>query len=223
LNPGEEAQIDKVEVIACKDDARVWYRPFEHRGSNELYLLFANLQNADDFFRFTQMLGPLTRNAPTWGDSIPSALREAKFFRELLAHKESPKKLASFFKSKMRAKAIRYYESSGSTASLHIDESTLKVERIARIDMVPDPSTGVRLQITADYLIEALWWQLGVKLSGNVTWATCQQCGHWFETGPGTGKHVDAKFCCDEHKVRYFSLARSRRRKPSTRNKRGKT
>jgi hypothetical protein len=39
---------------------------------------------------------------------------------------------------------------------------------------------------------------------------TCQYCSSLFESGPGTGKYIDAKFCSNEHKVRYFSLARTK-------------
>jgi hypothetical protein len=91
-----------------------------------------------------------------------------------------------------------------------LEEADLK-ERIGITYLVADPKKGVRLLISPETLIGALWWQLGQSLSGNVGFAECRQCGHWFETGPGTGKHVDAEFCCNEHKIRYFSLARSKR------------
>ena len=40
----------------------------------------------------------------------------------------------------------------------------------------------------------------------------CRHCGEWFEAGPGTRLRADAEFCCGEHKVRHFSLQRSRRK-----------
>jgi hypothetical protein len=215
LNPGEEAQIDNVEVVASNGPERTPYRPLDRPGSGDLYLLFANVMNADDLLRFIERWGPLMTDAANWGDPVPPLLREANFFRRLLAHKDRAKKLASVFTSEMRAREIRAYKRAGDTAPHSIDESNL-FRMVGRIDLVADPSKGVRLRIGTHCLIGALWWQLGQKLSGNASFAECRQCGEWFETGPGTGRHVDANFCCNEHKVTFFSHARSRRSRAGT-------
>jgi hypothetical protein len=40
--------------------------------------------------------------------------------------------------------------------------------------------------------------------------AKCPQCGTKFKTGYGTGRRLDAKFCCDEHSALWNSRARSK-------------
>jgi hypothetical protein len=81
---------------------------------------------------------------------------------------------------------------------------------VARIEFVPDTKKGLQLEITAETLLSALWWQLARKLSGDAKIRECRHCGEWFEVGAGTGRRADAQFCRPEHKVRFFSLERSR-------------
>jgi len=42
----------------------------------------------------------------------------------------------------------------------------------------------------------------------------CAHCGNFFKAGAGTGRRIDASFCCDEHRVRYHSLKRSEAGRP---------
>ena len=86
-------------------------------------------------------------------------------------------------------------------------------ELVGMADIVADAKRGIQLRITTDTLIGGLWWQLAQKLSGETNIQRCRYCSAPFETGPGTGRHVDAAFCSNEHKVRFFSLARSKRHK----------
>jgi hypothetical protein len=47
----------------------------------------------------------------------------------------------------------------------------------------------------------------------------CVHCGTMFIAGAGTGRRLNAVFCCDEHRVRHNSLKRSpqaRRKPPKT-------
>jgi hypothetical protein len=105
----------------------------------------------------------------------------------------------------------------GISMSKDVLEQTDLKERVGIAYLVADPKRGMRLQISPETLISALWSQLGQSLAGKVGFSECRHCGNWFETGPGTGKHVDAEFCCNDHKVRYFSLARSGRNRTQTR------
>lgn len=174
------------EVLARNSGVCAPYRPLDQSGGGDLYLIFANIRSKENLWQFVQQFGPISSNFP--GDSVSWWLRTAKVFRDLLSLKDRPKQLASFFNTT----ELRIYPMVGS------------------IDLVADPVKGVRLRISADGLLGALWWQLGQKLSGNANFAECRHCGDWFGTGPGTGKHVDAEFCCNEHKVKYFSLQRSK-------------
>ena len=69
---------------------------------------------------------------------------------------------------------------------------------------------GIHLEFRPSTLIDALWLQLGQELSGGTEILRCIHCHQMFRAGPGTGRRADATFCCDEHRIRFNSLARSR-------------
>jgi len=69
---------------------------------------------------------------------------------------------------------------------------------------------GIRLEFRPSTLIDALWLQLGQELSGGTKILRCIHCHQMFRAGPGTGRRADATFCCDEHRIRFNSLERSR-------------
>jgi len=74
-----------------------------------------------------------------------------------------------------------------------------------------DPITQrPRLRFTMDSLLLALWLQLGKALSKGAVVQQCLHCGTPFETGPGTPRRLDAKFCSDEHRIAFNSLKRSK-------------
>jgi hypothetical protein len=174
------------------------------------------------------------------GDSVSRCLKSAKEFGDLLSHKqESPRQLASIFHALLEArrkelkrqltsvldalvragKMVRSEEmctAEGVKGSINIIERATghplrpsSFQFVGSIELVADPSSGVRLRIRAENLIGALWWQLAQKLSGDAITRECRYCHRWFETGPGK-RRADAKFCSEEHKIRYFSLERSR-------------
>jgi hypothetical protein len=93
-----------------------------------------------------------------------------------------------------------------------VDLENLLRHSIARVELVPNAKKGLQLEITAETLLSALWWQIARKLSGEAKIRECRHCGEWFEVGAGTGRRADAQFCSPDHKVRFFSLERSRER-----------
>jgi hypothetical protein len=205
-----------VEMIVPNGLEKALYRPFDGSGGNDICLIFANLRSRESLLQFVKRFGPLTG---AMGDSVPDLLTTAKYFSDLMSLKNKPKQLATIFSAELRKRYGNYVARHHAGISLYknvLEETDLK-ERIGITYLVADPKKGVRLLISPETLIGALWWQLGQSLSGNVSFAACRQCGHWFETGPGTGKHVDAEFCCNQHKIRYFSLARSKRNRTQTR------
>jgi hypothetical protein len=78
--------------------------------------------------------------------------------------------------------------------------------------LAPDPTTGEwRLKLTPNDLLGALRLQSAQALidpHGHMQ--ECQQCGDWFEVGPGTRRRGDAKFCSDHCRIQFNSLKRSR-------------
>ena len=69
---------------------------------------------------------------------------------------------------------------------------------------------NVSVNITPVRLLDALWLQLGQALAECSEWKKCLHCGDWFPVGGKSGRRLDAKFCRDEHRIEYNSLARSR-------------
>jgi hypothetical protein len=129
------------------------------------------------------------------GDTVPECLQAADIFRRLLKLKERNKlkEIASFFNSDRVVPVVCRWTN--------------------KVDIVADPRRGVRVRLTPPTLISALWYQLGLKLSGETNIKTCSYCKKFFETGRGTGLRADAKFCSTDHKVKYFNRRRGRTRK----------
>jgi hypothetical protein len=67
----------------------------------------------------------------------------------------------------------------------------------------------MRLEVGPSSLIDALWLQLVQSQSQPSHFKECEQCGEAFMVGPGA-RRADARFCCDEHRVKFNSLERSR-------------
>jgi hypothetical protein len=206
-------------MIVPKGKAPGPHIPFEK--FDMLYTAFAKLRTQDELLGFIDKFGLLMGRG---GDLVSEVLREAQFFRDLLAAKEkSSKKVATCFESQLRVRVAEDYKKINlelpSNAELWewqamvgnlIDLETLFRHSVARIELVPHPKKGLQLEITAETLISALWWQLARKLSGEAKIRECRHCGEWFEVGAGTARRADSQFCSQEHKIRFFSLERSR-------------
>lgn len=70
--------------------------------------------------------------------------------------------------------------------------------------------SGPRLIFSPSTLLDALWLQWALELTGGGKISECLQCGDLFRAGPGLGRRGDAMFCCDEHRVEFNSLKRSK-------------
>jgi hypothetical protein len=189
------------EWIVPNSDERVTYRCLmDHTAP--LVTVFAGVNTPETLLRFVKQHGPITnRGGARWGDSIAGCLGGAQRFRELLlCKKQGPRKVAALYEAQLEA---RY----GS-------EWPESFDLVGTIDLVPDPARGVRLRLTTDTLIGAMYWQLSRKLSGATVFRECRQCGIPFEAGPGTDVRADSTFCCAKHSV----LFHSRRRRKEFKN-----
>jgi hypothetical protein len=154
-----------------------------------------------------------------------SARQFASFFDALLEarRKELKRQVASVLDALVRAGNVslseEFQKATGRPSSFQIVQKgtglplrhSSSFQFVGLIELVSDPSRGVRLRIRAENLIGALWWQLAQKLSGSAIIRECPHCGAWFEAGPGKSRQrADSKFCSEEHKKRYWSLQRSR-------------
>jgi hypothetical protein len=179
---------DNCDVIAAKSPAQVTYRPFLEGGAEDLYLIFAQVGTSNKLLEFVEKYGLLDSAIDT---PVPFYLEEAKFFKSLISHHESPKVVAEKFKSRggKRGGGVQW---------------------VGSINIVANPSRGMRFTFAPHYLIDALWFQLTFKLSGNCSFADCRLCGHLFERGVAAGRRADAEFCTDEHRKRFNSLKRAK-------------
>jgi len=71
---------------------------------------------------------------------------------------------------------------------------------------------GFQMVLKADSLINGLIMQLVQKLSGQAQFNRCDFCGVPFEVGPGK-RRTDARFCKEDHKIRFHSRKRSKARR----------
>jgi hypothetical protein len=73
-----------------------------------------------------------------------------------------------------------------------------------------DKTGTVSVKITPVRLLDALWLQLGQALSEGSEWRQCEHCREWFPVGGNSGRRLVAKFCSDEHRIKFNSRERSR-------------
>jgi len=66
---------------------------------------------------------------------------------------------------------------------------------------------GVRLKLWPGCLLDALWLQLA---QANARSRECPQCRQPFRIGVAVNRRKDARFCTDECRIKFNSLARSR-------------
>jgi hypothetical protein len=206
--PVDSLSDDRDRIIAISED-RIAYRPFDQ--NHALCIVYSKIKTPEELLSFVQMHGSISDDY--LGDRIKDCISMARTFRELLSlKKKGQRQIASHYMAYQAANLRR----GGWDVELPADYS---VRMLGSLDLAADPVRGLYLKIDAGGgLWSGLWMQLAQKLSGSIIINVCRHCGGIFEAGPGTGKHVDAAFCCEEHKIRFYSLARS---KPSKSRKKG--
>jgi len=163
------------------------YKPLE---SDQLYARFAGIHTAEEALAFINKFGALTdRGAdPEIGEDVSVVLKGATAFRSFLSYgEEHESELASW--------------------------AGLEGKRIGRLDLVlaRHPASGnLRLKLVPATLLAGLWLQLAQRISGARPFRECPYCKTWFETGPGTGRRLDAIFCTDDHRVLFNSRKRAK-------------
>jgi hypothetical protein len=163
------------------------YRPLET--FPKLYVQFAKIETPEELLEFVEKFGPLTREGlhPQKGDRIAP----------LLAHSEAMREMLEVARNREALKRVVKYE-------------VLKFANLIGT-LAINPGTGrLQLELKPVSFLDALWLSLAQDLSSKNNLSRCDHCGHWFETGPGTGRRLDAKFCSNEHKIAFHSLKRTR-------------
>lgn len=75
---------------------------------------------------------------------------------------------------------------------------------------VTNRKNGARLVFSPATLLDALWLQWALELSGGGKLMQCLYCANLFRAGPGFGRRSDSLFCCDDHRVEFNSFKRSK-------------
>jgi hypothetical protein len=171
-------------------------KDFEHcrplSATDSAFRIFANIATTPaGVLEFVQQFGPLTHDgwAANKGDDVRLVISNAEHMRQLL----------------------RYF--SGTEKRPHLATSRFQATQAISLDaqVIWDPVTMVpRWDLRTKCLLDALWLQLGQALTSGGRISQCQHCGSWFEAGRKTGRRLDAKFCCDEHRTAFNSLKRSK-------------
>jgi hypothetical protein len=158
--------------------------------SDQLYARFAQIYTAEDVLAFMNKWGPLTTfgGNPDTGECVSEILEHASSFRSFLSYgDQQQRELAAWVGSEGK--------------------------KMGRLDflLAQDPASGsLCLKLAPPTLLAGLWLQLAQKVSGTRPFRQCRYCNGWFETGPGTGRRLDATFCIDDHRVLFNSRKRAR-------------
>jgi hypothetical protein len=169
------------------NDKLVVGRPLDR--TPELFRVFAGMvTTAEDALAFVQSYGPLTVYANSPGDIVEYVIVHARTMRGLLNSISNQRQ--------QPALPGKFGTAPGSTLYAEV---------------VWDPvKKSLRWELRPSSLLDGLWLQFGQAVTRGAHIRACAHCGEWFETGAGTGRRLDAKFCCDEHRTAFNSLKRSR-------------
>jgi hypothetical protein len=203
----EKTEHPKLRIVRNGTEHPSKLPPFQPLASTDLlFKVFANTATTPEgALDFVQRFGPLTHAG--WGsdgEDAVIAMRQAEYMRGVLT--------AWFGKQKSSVISIRRSPIASRTPLVVNRYDTGPSIRL-EAKIVCDPLTrALKWELRPNSLADALWLQLGQKLTAGFQIRQCEHCGDWFEAGQGTGRRFDAKFCSDEHRVLYNSLKRSRRK-----------
>jgi hypothetical protein len=201
----KQAQPPKLRIVRNGTEHPSKLPPFQPLASTDLlFKVFANTATTEEgALDFVQRFGPLTTAG--WGSEGEDAnlvVFQAEHMRGVLTArfgKQRPPVIPSRRSPRAfhRPLVVNRYDTG---PSIRLDAK-----------VVCDPLTkALKWELRSNSLLDALWLQLGQKLTAGAQIRQCEHCGDWFEAGQGTGRRLDAKFCSDEHRVLYNSLKRSR-------------
>jgi hypothetical protein len=161
--------------------------PLEPLKNKVLYSTFASaVITPENLLKFVQRYGPLTERGHDQGDDVRRVLWHAARMRDLLK--------IMLAQQKNRGAKTFGFPNIVLHAAINWEQTTLAPRWAFR------PIT----------LLDGLWLQLGQAITRGARLQTCRLCGELFEVGYPSDRRLDSKFCCDEHRVKYNSLNRSK-------------
>jgi hypothetical protein len=183
-----DGDLGKPQRIVRRGGRLVTYRPLEQIDS--LFKRFAKVADAQGLLRFVEKFGPLTKRGYDDFESVEPMLEQAANMSAFLEHAAVDK--------------------SGLSDWIALQHNGVPLSRMEMRLTLDSMTRQPTLRITPPSLLDALWVQLGQKLSGGGVLRMCQHCGQPFQAGASAGRRADAKFCSTEHKIAFHSLKRSK-------------
>jgi hypothetical protein len=207
-------------VILPNSDRREWCEPL----TGEEYLIFAKTAGtAEGALGFVWRYGPVTvftQAIPMLGgDRVEAITKSARdmnrFIGAIATMQAEPRanKGASGGRDGPIVAGIRPVRHIEDPRSEELRDALLP-RSLVSIDLafIWDPVKRAPRWSFATYCLHnALWLQFGQAMMREGQLRLCPHCGDWFETGFGTGRRKDARFCCDEHRVTFNNLKRSKK------------
>lgn len=202
----EKAQPPKLRIVRNGTEHPFKLPPFQPLASTDLlFKVFANTATTSEgVLDFVQRFGPLTNGGlGSEGEDVNILMYEAEHMRGVL----------TAWSGTQRSSVIPIRSPATGSRRLVVNRYDTGPSIRLNATVVSDPVTkALKWELRPNSLLDALWLQLGQKLTAGAQLRQCDHCGDWFEAGQGTGRRLDAKFCSDEHRVLYNSLKRSRRK-----------
>ena len=196
-------------------------RPLENK--DRLFKVFSNLTDPDGLLEFVQQNGLLYYRSyfgPIWSritnsrEDLYNADVEANLVhidRPYSSRGESIADLlatAALFK-KVMLQSAKGWDKVPKSLDLELS-SRLRREPLGEVGLYVGQRRGFRHTFTANSLMNGLWLQLAGDVSGGAAFRSCVRCGVVFETGPGTGRRANSKFCSDAHRIEFNSRKRTK-------------
>jgi|SRR3974390_381141 len=151
---------------------------------------FVTVSDAEGALSFVERFGPLTdKGLYGEGESVGEIVRQAWLMR-------------------------RFIEAGSRGKPALKDMLPPPGEALGTIDVTLVPrvhQSRPEMRFAPRDLLTGIWIQFGQAAAGGLKIRRCGQCSALFEAGPGWGRRLDAKFCSEEHKIAFHSMARKRR------------
>ncbi len=157
--------------------------------TDSLFRVFANIGTAPKgLLDFVNRHGPLTLTGNDQGDPVGHVAWHARVMQDLLKSVSADRQQTSLAEKFNGAPAVTF-------------DAMVVWDPVAK---------AAKWELRPRSLLDGLWLQFGQAVTRGANIRTCAHCGAWFETGAGTGRRLDSKFCSDEHRIAFNSLKRSK-------------
>jgi hypothetical protein len=196
-------------------------RPLESK--DRLFKVFSNLTNADGLLEFVKQnglfyqpsyIGPVWSQATGTMKDLFHADVEANLGRRDLSSSSQGESVADLLSTAALFRKVMLQSTKGwkrVPQSLDLELSTRFYRKsLGEIGVYGDQRRGFRHTFTTYSLMDGLWLQLAGDVSGGAAFRPCARCGVVFETGPGTDRRADSKFCSDRHRIEFNSRKRAK-------------